>query len=90
MLSSAATFVYPLSQLAPLSSSTDDTLSTETTGVGYVLNILAQETFRGGKWVFTAGYFNPSEEVKRGLIQGKATTGLVINASAEVPVKRLC
>jgi hypothetical protein len=68
----------------------DDTLSTETIGVGYVLNILAQETFRGGKWVFTAGYFNPSEGVIRGLIQGKATTGLVVNASAEALIERLC
>lgn len=83
--SSAPTLVYPLSQLAPLSSSDEDTLSTETTGVGYVLDILAQRAFQGGKWLFTAGYFNPSEGVKRGLIQGKATTGTVINASAEVP-----
>jgi len=76
--------VYPLSQLAPLSTSTDDTLSTETIGVGYVLDILAQPAFQGGKWVFTAGYFNPSEGVKRGLIHGKSTTGTIINASAEV------
>lgn len=83
--SSAPTLVYPLSQLAPLSTTDEDSLSTETTGVGYVLNILAQRAFQGGKWVFTAGYFNPSEGVTRGLIQGKSTTGIVINASAEVP-----
>jgi hypothetical protein len=52
--------------------------------VGLVLDILADNHFQGGKWVFTAGYFNPSDGVKRGLIQGKATTGVVINASAEV------
>jgi CDP-diacylglycerol---glycerol-3-phosphate 3-phosphatidyltransferase len=83
MKSSAATVVYPVSQLAPLSSSLEDNLSTETTGVGYVLDVLAQPSFQGGKWAFTAGYFNPSEGVKRGLIHGKATTGTVINASAE-------
>ena len=82
--SSAATLVYPLSQLAPLSSSPDDILSTETTAVGYVLDMLAQPAFQGGKWVFTAGYFNPSEGVKHGLIQGSATTGTIITASAEV------
>lgn len=80
---SAATLVYPLSQLVPLSTA-DNTLSTETTGVGYVLDILSQPSFQGGKWVFTAGYFNPSEGIKRGLIQGTATTGTIINASAEV------
>lgn len=82
--SSAPTIVYPLSQLAPLATSDEDTLSTETIGVGYVLDILSQKAFQGGKWVFTAGYFNPSEGVKRSLIQGKSTTGTVINASAEV------
>jgi CDP-diacylglycerol---glycerol-3-phosphate 3-phosphatidyltransferase len=81
--SSASTLVYPLSQLAPLSPSPEDTLSTETTGVGYVLDVLSQPSFQGGKWVFTAGYFNPSDSVKRGLIAGTQTTGLVINASAE-------
>jgi CDP-diacylglycerol---glycerol-3-phosphate 3-phosphatidyltransferase len=83
--SSAPTLVYPLSQLAPLSTTDEDSLSTERTGVGYVLDILAQRAFQGGKWVFTAGYFNPSEGVKKGLIQGKSATGIVINASAEVP-----
>lgn len=82
--SKAPTLVYPLSQLAPLFALPDDTLSTETIGVGYVLDVLAQSAFQGGKWVFTAGYFNPSESVKRGLIQGRSTTGTVINASAEV------
>jgi hypothetical protein len=82
--SKAPTLVYPLSQLAPLSATPDDTLSTETIGVGYVLDVLAQSAFQGGKWVFTAGYFNPSESVKKGLIQGKSVTGTVINASAEV------
>jgi CDP-diacylglycerol---glycerol-3-phosphate 3-phosphatidyltransferase len=80
--SSAVTLVYPVSQLAPLSTP-EDSLSTETTGIGYVLDVLANPGFQGGKWVFTAGYFNPSEGVKRGLINGKATTGRVINASAE-------
>ena len=81
--SSATTFVYPLSQLTPLSSSTEDSLSTESTGIKHVLEVLAQESFHNGKWVFTAGYFNPSESVKRGLLNAKSTTGIIVNASAE-------
>ena len=80
---SAATLVYPISQLAPLESE-PDVLATETTGVSYVLDVLSQPNFKGGQWVFTAGYFNPSDGVKKGLIAGgKFTTGLIINASAE-------
>ena len=82
--SSAATLVYPLSQLAPLSTSSEDNLSTERIGVGYVLDVLSERRFQGGNWVFTAGYFNPSKAVKRGLIYGTSTKGTVINASAEV------
>jgi CDP-diacylglycerol---glycerol-3-phosphate 3-phosphatidyltransferase len=80
---SSVTLVYPLSQLAPFAAAGQDSLSTETIGVGYVLDILAEPTFKGGKWVFTAGYFNPSAGVKRGLLYGKSTTGTVITASAE-------
>ena len=80
---SAATLVYPISQLAPLASEQDG-LSTETTGVSFVLDVLSQPSFSGGNWVFTAGYFNPSSGVKEGLIAGgKSTSGLIINASAE-------
>lgn len=45
--------------------------------------MLAQSSFNGGKWAFTAGYFNPSEGVRAGLINAKETTGIVITASAE-------
>lgn len=82
--SSAATLVYPISQLVPLSEPESDTLATETSGVSYVLDMLSQKAFKGGNWVFTAGYFNPSSTVKAGLIaSGNSTNGIIINASAE-------
>ncbi|KXT04884.1 hypothetical protein AC578_3462 [Pseudocercospora eumusae] len=76
--SDADTHVYPLVQLTPLLR--PDT-STELPALTGILRILGSPEFAGSKWMFTAGYFNMTPEVRELLLKTKPASATVVAAS---------
>lgn len=72
------THVYPLLQLTPLLR--PDT-STELPAVTGILRTLGTPAFAGSKWMFTAGYFNMTPEVRKLLLASNPSSATVVAAS---------
>ncbi|KAK6391983.1 hypothetical protein LTR65_004107 [Meristemomyces frigidus] len=72
------THVYPLLQLTPLLK--PDT-STELPALTGILRKLGTPEFAGSKWMFTAGYFNMTAEVRQLLLASKPASATVVAAS---------
>jgi len=72
------TRLYPLMQFSPVLK--PDT-STELPIMKFLLKSLASQQFKLSKWVFTAGYFNMTAEIRDLLLASKPMQGTVIAAS---------
>jgi len=72
------TAVYPVVQFTPLLK--PDT-STELPALTGLLRQLGTPEFAGSKWMFTAGYFNMTPQVRDLLLQSNAASGTVVAAS---------
>ncbi|KAK5120010.1 hypothetical protein LTR85_007086 [Meristemomyces frigidus] len=72
------THVYPLLQLTPLLKPDS---STELPALTGILRKLGTPEFAGSKWMFTAGYFNMTAEVRQLLLDSKPASATVVAAS---------
>lgn len=72
------THVYPLLQMTPLLK--PDT-STELPALTTILRKLSTPEFAGSRWMFTAGYFNMTPEVRQLLLESKPSSATVVAAS---------
>ena len=72
------TQVYPLMQLTPLLQ--PDT-STELPALIDILGKLGKPPLVGSKWVFTAGYFNMTPQVRQLLLDSKPSSATIVAAS---------
>jgi CDP-diacylglycerol---glycerol-3-phosphate 3-phosphatidyltransferase len=77
-LDTGDTAVYPVLQFTPLLK--PDT-STELPALTGILRQLGTPEFAGSKWMFTAGYFNMTPQVRDLLLQSNAASGTVVAAS---------
>ncbi|GAM86852.1 hypothetical protein ANO11243_048720 [Dothideomycetidae sp. 11243] len=72
------TKIYPLFQFTPVMK--PDT-STELPALKLLLKTLSTKPFAGSSWMFTAGYFNMTPEIRDLLLQTSPASGTVLAAS---------
>lgn len=77
----SATSIYPLLQLTPLMKSPETDTSNELPTIRRLFTALSSPQFVNHRWVFTAGYFNMTPEVRSLLLATNPASGTVIAAS---------
>ncbi|RKF61877.1 CDP-diacylglycerol--glycerol-3-phosphate 3-phosphatidyltransferase [Erysiphe neolycopersici] len=73
------TVIYPIVQLKPLSCHHDS--STEFPALKLILSTLTSTCYRNSSWMFTAGYFNPTQALTELLLSTSSSSNTVITAS---------